>query len=420
MLSLNRTGLAAIRHIFPIVTLSLALLFTWGVAPVHAQQAAIPDDVLNIFTNNCATSGCHTQATAKMDLVLERDAAFAHLVKRESQQVPEFLLVQPGDPDNSYLLKKIEEAPEIKGKQMPRGAEPLSVAQIAAIRAWIASLPENIEKQEHKPAYKKAFPDWSTTNLPTTQTLAPRSFLFRISHRFRQEVSEGFSELFGLDGGAFMLIGLALPVTENISFATWRQRINQTFEFGLKWRFLRETTDGAMPLSAAIYAGVDWATEGDIPNPAGDDKLSLGAGERFSWFAQVPLSKQFGKHVSVLLVPGILLNGNITRTDEDPLVTLGFTGNYRFNKAFGIYLEGIPILAGATTALPVVGVPIQNSTIYDTFSAGLEIIAGAHTFHVFIANSIGNTTNQYMSGGELDLTRGEMRLGFNIFRTIDF
>nr|MDJ0905603.1 hypothetical protein [Woeseiaceae bacterium] len=42
-----------------------------------------------------------------------------------------------GDPDNSYLIQKLENAAGIEGQQMPLGAAPLPQATIDVIRQWI-------------------------------------------------------------------------------------------------------------------------------------------------------------------------------------------------------------------------------------------------------------------------------------------
>jgi hypothetical protein len=48
-------------------------------------------------------------------------------------------LVIPGDPDNSYLVHKVEGAPGIVGQRMPRTAGPfLTPGQILILRRWIA------------------------------------------------------------------------------------------------------------------------------------------------------------------------------------------------------------------------------------------------------------------------------------------
>jgi hypothetical protein len=63
--------------------------------------------------------------------------AHGNLVNVSSQEVPDLLRVEPGNPDDSYLVRKIEGGPNIIGERMPRGRPPLSDAQIQRIRAWI-------------------------------------------------------------------------------------------------------------------------------------------------------------------------------------------------------------------------------------------------------------------------------------------
>ena len=46
--------------------------------------------------------------------------------------------VEPGDPDNSYLIRKLEGGPNINGQQMPFGGPPLDQAVIDDIRQWIS------------------------------------------------------------------------------------------------------------------------------------------------------------------------------------------------------------------------------------------------------------------------------------------
>ena len=45
----------------------------------------------------------------------------------------------PGDPDNSYLVKKLEGASDIVGLRMPRNNGPfLTEGQMLVIRRWIS------------------------------------------------------------------------------------------------------------------------------------------------------------------------------------------------------------------------------------------------------------------------------------------
>ena len=63
--------------------------------------------------------------------------AHAMLVNVPSQEVPSLLRVEPGNPDDSYLVQKIEGTASVGG-QMPLGGPELSDEAIAAIRQWIA------------------------------------------------------------------------------------------------------------------------------------------------------------------------------------------------------------------------------------------------------------------------------------------
>jgi len=48
------------------------------------------------------------------------------------------LRVAPGDPENSYMIHKLDGRPGIVGQRMPRGTGPfLSDGQILVIRRWI-------------------------------------------------------------------------------------------------------------------------------------------------------------------------------------------------------------------------------------------------------------------------------------------
>ena len=65
--------------------------------------------------------------------------AYTQLVGRASFQKPNLLRVNPGDPDNSYMVHKLEGGPNIIGERMPRGGGPfLTSGQMLVIRRWIA------------------------------------------------------------------------------------------------------------------------------------------------------------------------------------------------------------------------------------------------------------------------------------------
>ncbi len=89
-----------------------------------------------IFVPFCT---CHARSNPPLRLALNTDSTYDQLIDEPSVQRPALLRVEPGNPDNSYLIHKLEGGPNILGAQMPRGGPPLSQEIIDDVRAWIAA-----------------------------------------------------------------------------------------------------------------------------------------------------------------------------------------------------------------------------------------------------------------------------------------
>jgi mono/diheme cytochrome c family protein len=93
----------------------------------------------DIFTPIC--SGCHTGVGAGLPGVQNLTAGntYASIVGVVSIEDPTLKRVNPSDPDNSYLVRKIQGSAGIVGVRMPAVGGPLTQAQIDEVRAWIAA-----------------------------------------------------------------------------------------------------------------------------------------------------------------------------------------------------------------------------------------------------------------------------------------
>jgi methionine-rich copper-binding protein CopC len=89
----------------------------------------------NVVTPICTT--CHAGSNAPQGLHLDAANSYSQLVGVPSAEVSTLLRVKPGDPDNSYIVQKLEGHAAIGG-QMPLGGPPLPAATIAVIRQWIS------------------------------------------------------------------------------------------------------------------------------------------------------------------------------------------------------------------------------------------------------------------------------------------
>ncbi|HEX6084965.1 MAG TPA: hypothetical protein VF266_10605 [Thermoanaerobaculia bacterium] len=89
-----------------------------------------------IFTPTCASVGCHDPLGQQSQLILTASRAYAQTVNVPSVEMPAVPRIQPNNPENSYLYRKIIGV-NITGDRMPQGRAPLSDAQVKLVRDWI-------------------------------------------------------------------------------------------------------------------------------------------------------------------------------------------------------------------------------------------------------------------------------------------
>lgn len=89
-----------------------------------------------VFDKSCAFSTCHGEGGGSGDLSLLPGVSRVNLVNVPSDGDPTQTRVIPADPDNSYLIKKMEGASGIVDDPMPQ--VPLDANRLALVREWIA------------------------------------------------------------------------------------------------------------------------------------------------------------------------------------------------------------------------------------------------------------------------------------------
>jgi hypothetical protein len=91
----------------------------------------------SIFTPTCALPTCHDAATHFEDLNLTDGVSASQLVGVPAVEAT-MPRVDPGHPENSFLLVKVQGKPPTgQGEQMPLTGGPLTADQIELVRNWI-------------------------------------------------------------------------------------------------------------------------------------------------------------------------------------------------------------------------------------------------------------------------------------------
>ena len=116
----------------------MRLFFLLGLSACTAAEppATFTEVYEDILFQSCGFSSCHG-GSAGAPYLSDPQEAYDSLVDAESNAKEGAILVVPGDPDNSYLIQKMEAAPDIVGDEMPPSS-PLDSEVIERIRSWIA------------------------------------------------------------------------------------------------------------------------------------------------------------------------------------------------------------------------------------------------------------------------------------------
>lgn len=251
------------------------------------------------------------------------------------------------------------------------------------------------------------FSGWKVINLPTDRTLKGGNWLFLISHRFSRAVGEGYSAFYGLDGPAVMYLSMGYALTDEWLLALGRSNADDNVELETRVRLLDESGPG--PVGISVQGSGNWLTE-DRPNE------SRWRQEAFKFTGQVTLTRTVGETVGLAVVPGLTLNPDEHVDGEAPLVTLGLGARWKVQEKVALVGEWTPILSRSDRT-------VTDANRYGTWSAGVEITTEGHVFQLVASNNVGLTTDQYLGGGDFsasNLHEGQFRLGFNIFRILDF
>ena len=102
--------------------------------PVASDFQEIQD---TIFTPIC--TACHIGANAPQGMRLDAANSYAMIVGVPSNEVPALMRINPGNPDASYLVQKIQ-GNAAQGVRMPANGPPyLTQDQIDLVRRWVAA-----------------------------------------------------------------------------------------------------------------------------------------------------------------------------------------------------------------------------------------------------------------------------------------
>jgi hypothetical protein len=227
-------------------------------------------------------------------------------------------------------------------------------------------------------------------NVSTPYPVGARTVEVIFTHRFNQPVNDGtVHDLWGLDSGADTGIGLAVGVTRSLDLSLYRSSFQENYEIAGKFLFLEQAP--RVPVTIAVRAGADLLRREGV---ADADRP----------FAQLLLSRRFGRGINLLLAPSWV--GDTPRLRDAFNVPVGLA--FPLSSSTMIELEFTP----------------ENRDLDESeaaWHAALSHAVGRHVFELVLGNSRSTTVDQILGGDFAGgFESGDVRLGFNIVRDFGF
>ncbi len=257
----------------------------------------------------------------------------------------------------------------------------------------------------HKDYTVATFKSTRLVNMHTIESVGPRTLDFRISHRFGA-LNTGSYNAWGIDGPANIRLSLEYSFEGRLMFGIGRSSYEKMVDGFLKYRLLRQTTDGKMPVSVTLFASMFYNALKDGNAAAnGYDKYDPMT-NRLSYAYQIMVGKKISPSFSIQIAPW-MVHYNLVENSTDKNDVYGVAGLLRMKltKRSAITFEYGYRFSGYT-----------EEKYYDSMGIGYELETGGHVFQIHFVNSFGIVENQFLAHTTTKWDDAGVRLGFNISR----
>lgn len=262
-------------------------------------------------------------------------------------------------------------------------------------------------------------------NAQTVETVPKKGYDIRITHRFNDVGGQrgGIKNLFGLDNITDIRLALEYGITDNLTIGLGRSKgafgPRNLIDGLVKYRFLQQTTDNHIPISATLFANAVVSTmKAEKVNLESETSFRKFA-HRLSYDVQLLIARKFGDHFSLQIMPNMLYRNFVRLGDENMLFSLGLGTRIAINQRYAIILDYYQYFSQYRRDTNKEAGP-SDIKYYPPLGIGLEIKTAGHVFHLNFSNSPGILENQYIAYTTRNWLDSEFRLGFNISRLVKF
>src|ERR1035437_346839 len=225
-------------------------------------------------------------------------------------------------------------------------------------------------------------------NAQSLETVKANTLDFRISHRFGS-VSDGIHTLYGLDLASDIRFAFEYGISKQLTIGVSRSRIDENLEGLIKFRLLRQTEDGKVPLAITLFANTALTPKNDF-TPTQDYAVFA---HRMSYTYQAIIGRKFSKDFSLQFMPTLVHRNFIANpADKNDLISIGVGGRLKLTKRSAIvidYFNNVNPMNNKRSS-------VSGVTYYNPLGIGWEIETGGHVFTIMFSNAAGIIENEFI------------------------
>lgn len=243
-------------------------------------------------------------------------------------------------------------------------------------------------------------------NFHTSEVPGKRTLDFRISHRFG-EFNSGSYNAYGIDGPANIRLGLEYSYDGRLMVGFGRSSYEKQLDGFIKYRLLRQTESGSMPISLTLFTSAFATLQKDVTKSStGFDKYKYFS-NRMSYVHQVIVARKFSPSFSLQIAP-VMVHYNLVDnfSDLNDMFLVEVAGRIKITKRFALTAEYAYSVRDYS----------KTQTYYNPLGVGIDIETGGHVFQLHVTNSFGIADNQFYPYTKTSWQDNGIRLGFNVSR----
>ncbi|MDX1618946.1 MAG: DUF5777 family beta-barrel protein [Balneolaceae bacterium] len=230
--------------------------------------------------------------------------------------------------------------------------------------------------------------------MSNVESLPARNLNVTIMHNFGLVNQRTFQNLFGLDFGATVRLGLDYGITDRWSVGVGRTSPQKLYDFRSKYIVIRQTKTNSVPLSVGI--------KGDLGINTNTNGFEFT--DRLNYLASVMLARRFNDRISLQVTPMYAHFNTVFAGQVNDHVAIGLAGEYRLSDRWAVIAEYYPEIGE------------RSQDTHNSFAIGVNIETGGHVFQLFLKSSNWHTEQHILSQTTDNFWDGDIRFGFNVNR----